>query len=69
MNLIPYKGTAQLVTDLVGGHVQASFAAITPSFGNIKAGNLRALAVTGPSARRCCRRCRRWRSRGWRASR
>jgi tripartite-type tricarboxylate transporter receptor subunit TctC len=48
MNLIPYKGSAQLVTDLVGGHVQASFAAITPSFGNIKAGNLRALAVTGP---------------------
>jgi tripartite-type tricarboxylate transporter receptor subunit TctC len=48
MNLIPYKGTAQLVTDLVGGHVQASFAAITPSFGNIKAGNLRALAVTSP---------------------
>jgi tripartite-type tricarboxylate transporter receptor subunit TctC len=47
MNLIPYKGTAQLVTDLVGGHVQASFAAITPSFGNVKAGNLRALAVTG----------------------
>ncbi len=48
MNLIPYKGTGQLVTDLVGGHVQASFAAITPSFGNIKAGNVRALAVTSP---------------------
>jgi tripartite-type tricarboxylate transporter receptor subunit TctC len=48
MNLIPYKGSAQLVTDLVGGHVQASFAAITPSFGNIKAGNVRALAVTSP---------------------
>jgi tripartite-type tricarboxylate transporter receptor subunit TctC len=48
MNLIPYKGTAQLVTDLVGGHVQASFAAITPSMGNIQAGNLRALAVTSP---------------------
>ena len=48
LNVIPYKGTAQLVTDLVGGHVQASFAAITPSFGNIKAGNVRALAVTSP---------------------
>lgn len=47
MNLIPYKGTGQLVTDLVGGHVQASFAAITPSYGNLKSGNLRALAVTG----------------------
>ena len=32
----------------MGGHVQASFAAITPSFGNIKSGNLRALAVTSP---------------------
>ncbi len=50
MNLIPYKGTSQLVTDLVGGHVQASFAAITPSFGNIKAGNVRALAVDQPEA-------------------
>jgi tripartite-type tricarboxylate transporter receptor subunit TctC len=49
MNLIPYKGSGQLVTDLVGGHVQASFAAITPSYGNIKAGNLRALAVTSPT--------------------
>lgn len=48
MNLIPYKGSGQLVTDLVGGHVQASFAAIAPSFGNIKSGNLRALAVTSP---------------------
>jgi len=48
MNLIPYKGTSQLVTDLVGGHVQASFAAITPSFGHIKAGHVRALAVTSP---------------------
>ena len=47
---IPYKGTGQLVTDLVGGHVQASFAAITPWFGNIKAGNVRALAVTQTSA-------------------
>jgi tripartite-type tricarboxylate transporter receptor subunit TctC len=45
---IPYKGTGQLVTDLVGGHVQASFAAITPSYGNIKAGNVRAIAVTSP---------------------
>jgi tripartite-type tricarboxylate transporter receptor subunit TctC len=48
MNLIPYKGTGQLVSDLVGGHVQASFAAITPSMGNIQSGNLRALGVTSP---------------------
>ncbi|MPZ41430.1 MAG: tripartite tricarboxylate transporter substrate binding protein [Rhizobiales bacterium] len=48
MNLIPYKGTAQLVTDLVGGHVQVSFGVIPPAYGNIKSGNLRAIAVTSP---------------------
>ncbi len=48
MNLIPYKGTGQLVTDLVGGHVQVSFGVIPPAYGNIKAGKLNALAVTGP---------------------
>jgi tripartite-type tricarboxylate transporter receptor subunit TctC len=48
MNLIPYKGTGQLVTDLVGGHVQVSFGVIPPAYGNIKAGNLRAIAVTSP---------------------
>jgi tripartite-type tricarboxylate transporter receptor subunit TctC len=48
MNLIPYKGTGQLVTDLVGGHVQVSFGVIPPAYGNIKSGNLRAIAVTSP---------------------
>jgi tripartite-type tricarboxylate transporter receptor subunit TctC len=50
MNLIPYKGTAQSITDLVGGHVSVACNIIPPAFGNIKAGTLRALAVT--SARR-----------------
>ncbi|MGH6768407.1 MAG: Bug family tripartite tricarboxylate transporter substrate binding protein [Xanthobacteraceae bacterium] len=49
MNLIPYKGTGQLVSDLVGGHVQVSFGVIPPAYGNIKAGRLNALAVTGPT--------------------
>jgi tripartite-type tricarboxylate transporter receptor subunit TctC len=48
MNLIPYKGTGQLLGDLVGGHVQVSFGVIPPAYGNIKAGKLRALAVTSP---------------------
>ena len=52
MNLIPYKGTGQLVTDLVGGHVQVSFGVIPPAYGNIKAGNLRAIAVTSPKRTR-----------------
>ena len=46
MNLIPYKGTAQSITDLVGGHVTVSCNIIPTAFGNIKAGTLRALAVT-----------------------
>lgn len=46
MNLIPYKGTAQSITDLVGGHVAAACNIIPPAYGNLKAGTLRALAVT-----------------------
>ena len=46
MNLIPYKGTAQSITDLVGGHVAAACNIIPPAFGNLKGGTLRALAVT-----------------------
>jgi tripartite-type tricarboxylate transporter receptor subunit TctC len=46
MNLIPYKGTAQSITDLVGGHVAAACNIIPPAYGNLKAGTLRAVAVT-----------------------
>jgi tripartite-type tricarboxylate transporter receptor subunit TctC len=46
MNLIPYKGTAQSLNDLVGGHVAVACNIIPPAFGNLKAGTLRALAVT-----------------------
>jgi tripartite-type tricarboxylate transporter receptor subunit TctC len=46
MNLVPYKGTGQLLNDLIGGHVQVAFNIIPPAYGNIKAGKLRALAVT-----------------------
>jgi tripartite-type tricarboxylate transporter receptor subunit TctC len=46
MNLIPYKGTAQSINDLVGGHVSVACNIIPPAFGNLKAGTLRPLAVT-----------------------
>lgn len=46
MNLIPYKGTAQSINDLVGGHVAVACNIIPPAFGNLKAGTLRPLAVT-----------------------
>ena len=48
MNLVPYRGTAQALTDLIGGHTQLTFNVIPPSLGNIQSGQLRALAVTSP---------------------
>ncbi len=48
MNLVPYKGSAQSITDLVGGHVSVSCNILTPAMGNIQGGTLRPLAVTSP---------------------
>jgi tripartite-type tricarboxylate transporter receptor subunit TctC len=44
---VPYKGSAPAVTDLVGGQVQLMFDNIPISLQQVRAGNLRALAVTG----------------------
>jgi tripartite-type tricarboxylate transporter receptor subunit TctC len=49
MTIIPYKGTAPLMNDLLGGHVSVAFGVLPPALGNIEAGSLRALAVTGLS--------------------
>jgi tripartite-type tricarboxylate transporter receptor subunit TctC len=43
---IPYKGSAPLATDLLGGQVTMSFDTVTPVLPHIQAGKLRALAVT-----------------------
>jgi tripartite-type tricarboxylate transporter receptor subunit TctC len=43
---IPYKGSGPLVTDLLGNQVTMSFDTLTPVLPHIKAGKLRALAVT-----------------------
>lgn len=43
---IPYKGSGPLATDLLGGQISMSFDTITPVLQHIKAGKLRALAVT-----------------------
>lgn len=45
---IPYKGNAPAVIDLVGGQVQLMFDNIPISLQQVRAGKLRALAVTGP---------------------
>lgn len=43
---IPYKGNAPALTDLLGGHVDLVFNGLTSALPLIKAGKLRALAVT-----------------------
>jgi tripartite-type tricarboxylate transporter receptor subunit TctC len=47
MNHIPYRGSGQATTDLVGGQVQVSIPGMAGMLGHIKSGKLRALAVTG----------------------
>jgi len=43
---VPYRGAAPAVTDLLGGQIQVAFTEMATSLGYIRAGNLRALAVT-----------------------
>ena len=45
---VPYKGSAPLTTDLLGGQIDMSFDASTSTLPHIKAGKLRALAVITP---------------------
>jgi tripartite-type tricarboxylate transporter receptor subunit TctC len=47
--IIPYKGTAPVMNDLLGGHVPVAFGVIPPALGNLQAGKLRAIAVASPS--------------------
>ncbi|MEO8739189.1 MAG: tripartite tricarboxylate transporter substrate binding protein [Casimicrobiaceae bacterium] len=47
MNHIPYRGSGQATTDLIGGQVQVSIPGMAGMLGHIRAGKLRALAVTG----------------------
>jgi tripartite-type tricarboxylate transporter receptor subunit TctC len=44
---VPYKGSAPALNDLLGGHVRLSFSVIPPALPHVKAGSLKALAVTG----------------------
>jgi tripartite-type tricarboxylate transporter receptor subunit TctC len=43
---VPYRGNAAALTDLLGGQVQVLFDSISSSIEHIRAGKLRALAVT-----------------------
>jgi tripartite-type tricarboxylate transporter receptor subunit TctC len=43
---VPYRGQAAALTDLLGGQVQVDFATMPPSIEYVRAGKLRALAIT-----------------------
>ena len=46
--IIPYKGTGQVMNDLLGNHVPVAFGVLPPALGNLQAGTLRAIAVLSP---------------------
>jgi tripartite-type tricarboxylate transporter receptor subunit TctC len=46
MTHVPYKGSAPMLTDLLGGQVQVTFDNLPSSINHIRAGKLRALGVT-----------------------
>jgi tripartite-type tricarboxylate transporter receptor subunit TctC len=43
---VPYKGSGPALTDLLGGQIQVSFAAVPVTMPHVKANRLRAIAVT-----------------------
>ena len=45
---VPYKGSAAALVDLLGGRLTMMFDTIAQQTGNVAAGKVRALAVTGP---------------------
>ena len=47
LNAVPYKGVAPAITDLLGGQVALMFCPMASVVGQVRAGSLRAIAVTG----------------------
>jgi tripartite-type tricarboxylate transporter receptor subunit TctC len=48
LNHVPYKGSGPAMQDLLAGEVGVSFAGVPNVLGNVRAGRLKALAVTTP---------------------
>jgi tripartite-type tricarboxylate transporter receptor subunit TctC len=46
MQHVPYKGSGPMIPDLLAGNIQLSFENITTAYPQVKAGKLKALAVT-----------------------
>lgn len=54
---IPYRAFPPAVTDLLGGNLEAMFAIIPAVLPQVRAGRLKALAVTAGAPQRACARC------------
>lgn len=46
---VPYKGSAACTQDILGGQVDAGFGDVTSTLQHVRAGKVRALAVSGPT--------------------
>jgi tripartite-type tricarboxylate transporter receptor subunit TctC len=46
---VPYKGTGPALADVISGQITMNFSSLPPAVSQIKAGNLKALGVTGNS--------------------
>jgi tripartite-type tricarboxylate transporter receptor subunit TctC len=49
MTHIPYKGTGPAITDLLGGQISLMFSTAPPALPHVRAGKLRAIAITATS--------------------
>jgi len=47
MTVVHYKGIGQLITDLVGGHIDLSFLTLSTAVGMVKSGQVKAIAISG----------------------
>ena len=52
MQHVPYKGTGQALTDLLGGQIEVMFAPTQTVIPQLQSGRLKAIAVTGTAAAR-----------------
>ncbi len=48
ITLVPYKGSAPVMTALLSGEVDSTFTSLVPTMPHLKSGRLRAIAVTTP---------------------
>lgn len=49
MGAIQYRGSAAIINDLLGGHIDVAMDSMAPYVSNVKEGKLRALAIAGTS--------------------